>query len=146
MRLPDVDLLVHAVNEVSPEHALASRWMSEGLHSAKGVALAWVAMLAMLAFLRATTRPGISPKPLATDQALALLNGWLLHPAARVVQPRPRHASILGRYLLTAGTAGNLTTDAHLAALAHEHGATVGTFDRDFQRFDRLRVDWLLQP
>ena len=143
MRLPDVNLLVHAVNEVSRAHALASRWMSEGLHSAKGVALAWVAMLG---FLRVTTRPGISPKPLATDQALALLNGWLLPPAARVVHPGPRHASILGRYLLTAGTAGNLTTDAHLAALAQKHGATVGTFDRDFQRFDRLRVDWLLQP
>jgi len=143
MRLPDVNLLVYAVNGASPSHSLASRWLNEGLQSTEGVALAWVALLG---FLRVTTRPGIFPKPLATDQALALLNGWLLHPAARVVHPGPRHASILGRYLLTAGTAGNLTTDAHLAALAHEHGATIGTFDRDFQRFDRLRVDWLMQP
>jgi toxin-antitoxin system PIN domain toxin len=142
MRLPDVNVLVHAVNDASPTQSLASRWLADGFESAEGVALAWVAMLG---FLRVTTRPGIFPRPLALDQALGSLNHWLAHPAARVVHPGPRHASILGRYLVTAGPAGNLTTDAHIAALAQEHGATVGTFDRDFQRFDRVRVDWLGQ-
>ncbi|MEP7283938.1 MAG: TA system VapC family ribonuclease toxin [Rubrivivax sp.] len=142
MRLPDVNLLVHAVNDVSAAQPLAARWLAEGFDSGDGVALAWVAMLG---FLRVTTRPGIFPRPLAPDQALGLLNRWLAQPAARVVHPGPRHAAILGRYLLTGGPAGNLTTDAHLATLAHEHGATVGTFDRDFQRFDRIRVDWLGQ-
>lgn len=142
MRLPDVNVLVHAVNDVSPAQSLASRWLAEGFESADGVALAWVVMLG---FLRVTTRPGIFPRPLAPDQALGLLNHWLAHPAARVVHPGPRHVALLGRYLVTAGSAGNLTTDAHIAALAQEHGATVGTFDRDFQRFDRVRVDWLGQ-
>jgi len=142
MRLPDVNVLVHAANAGSTAQPLAAAWLAEGFESTDGVALAWVAMLG---FLRVTTRRGIFAQPLAPDQALGLLNQWLAHPAARVVNPGPRHAALLGRYLLTDGTAGNLTTDAHLAALAQEHGATVGTFDRDFQRFDRVRVDWLGQ-
>jgi len=39
------------------------------------------------------------------------------------------------------GTGGNLTTDAHLAALAIEHGAELCSCDADFSRFAGLR--WL---
>jgi uncharacterized protein len=143
MRLPDVNVLVHSVNQASAAQPLAARWMAEGFESVEGVALAWVALLG---FLRVTTRPGIFAKPLPVDQALGLMGQWLSHPSARVIHPGPRHAALLGRYLLTDGTGGNLTTDAHIAALAQENGAIVGTFDRDFQRFDRVRVDWLRQP
>ncbi len=140
MRLPDVNVLVHAVNDASAAQPRAAQWLAEGLDSPEGLALAWVVMLG---FLRVTTRTGIFPRPLAAEQALQLLNRWLAHPGARVVHPGPRHAALLGRTLLRLGTAGHLATDAHIATLAQEHGATVGTFDRDFQRFDTLRVDWL---
>lgn len=140
MRLPDVNVLVHAVNDASASQPCAAQWLAEGLDSPEGLALAWVVMLG---FLRVTTRPGIFPRPLTAEQALQVLNRWLAHPGARVVHPGPRHAAMLGRTLLRLGIAGNLTTDAHIATLAQEHGAIVGTFDKDFQRFDGLRVDWL---
>ncbi len=140
MRLPDVNVLVHAVNQGSPAHDAAARWLSDGVQSGEGLALAWVSLLG---FLRITTRPGVYATPLPVDRALGIVDVWLQTPGSRVVHPGPRHAALLGRVLRQAGTAGNLTTDAHLAALAQEHGAVVGTFDRDFRRFEGVRVDWL---
>jgi toxin-antitoxin system PIN domain toxin len=140
VRLPDVNVLVHAVNRASPVHEKAIRWLREATETGGGLALAWVALLG---FVRISTRPGIYAEPLSTDRALAIVDRWLTADAARVVHPGPRHAILLGHFLRRAGTAGNLTTDAHLAALAMEHGAVIGTFDRDFVRFDGLRVDRL---
>lgn len=140
MRLPDVNVLVHAVNRASSGHDRAQGWMTEAVESGEGLALAWVALLG---FIRITTRPGIFAQPLPVDSALEQVDDWLQAPGSRVVHPGPRHAQLLGRLLSNAGTAGNLTTDAHLAALAQEHGAVLGTFDRDFSRFDAIRVDWL---
>lgn len=140
MRLHDVNVLVHAANVALTSHGGASRWLSESIDSGEGLMLAWVALLG---FIRITTRPSICSKPLPTASALAVVDDWLQAPGARVVHPGPRHAALLGRLLTAAGTAGNLTTDAHLAALAKEHGAVVGTFDRDFSRLAGIRVDWL---
>lgn len=72
--------------------------------------------------------------------ALRVIDGWLSRPHVHLLHPTEHHAGILGRLLLGAGTAGNLTTDAHLAALAIEHGAQVLTFDRDFARFAGVRI------
>jgi toxin-antitoxin system PIN domain toxin len=96
----------------------------------------------LLAFLRLSTRRGIFPAPLPAEDALRVIKQWLGHPRAQVAHPGERHAEILGRLLRSAGTAGNLTMDAHLAALAIEHGATIVSFDRDFARFEG--VQWSL--
>jgi uncharacterized protein len=142
MLLPDVNVLVHAVNTSARQHAEAVAWLTSALENGRGLALTWVSMLG---FLRLSTRPGIFASPLPVPRALSILEAWIHAPGAMVVQPGPRHADLLGTLLRQTGTAGNLTTDAHLAALAMEHGATLGTFDRDFQRFSGLRVDWLGQ-
>jgi uncharacterized protein len=139
MILPDVNTLLHAVNGSSDQHTPALQALQEGFDDPRGVAFAWTALLA---FLRLSTRRGIFPRPLSVDDALHVIDRWLGHPQAQVAQPGERHAQILGRLLKSAGTAGNLTTDAHLAALAIEHGATVLTFDRDFARFEG--VQWKL--
>lgn len=140
MRLPDTNVLVHAVNLDSPQQATAERWLAEAFDGRGGVALSWTALLG---FLRIATRPGILPRPLPVESALEVLHQWLDHPSATVAHPGPRHPQLLGRLLLGAGTAGNLTNDAHLAALAIEHGATLGTFDRDFQKFAGLQFELL---
>jgi toxin-antitoxin system PIN domain toxin len=139
MILPDVNTLLHAVNSSSDQHAVALRAMREGFDGPRGVAFAWTALLA---FLRLSTRRGIFPRPLSVEDALRGIERWLRHPRAQVVHPGEQHAVILGRLLKSAGTAGNLTTDAHLAALAIEHGATVISFDRDFALFEG--VQWML--
>jgi hypothetical protein len=133
MMLPDVNTLLYAVNSSSDQHVAALKALRQSFADPRGVAFAWTALLA---FLRLSTRRGIFPNPLSVDDALRVIEHWLGHPQAQVVHPGERHAQVLGRLLRSAGTAGNLTTDAHLAALAIEHGATVLTFDRDFARFE----------
>jgi uncharacterized protein len=139
MILPDANVLIHAVNRSSDQHAAALKGLRRGFDDPRGVAFAWTALLA---FLRLSTRRGCFPRPLPAEDALTVVERWLNHPRAQVAHPSERHVGILGRLLKSTGSAGNLTTDAHLAALAIEHGAVVLTFDRDFARFEGVR--WTL--
>jgi toxin-antitoxin system PIN domain toxin len=140
MRTPDVNVLLYAVNRDSAQHAAATAWLTESFTRPQGVGFGW---MALLGFLRLSTRTGIFARPLAIEQALSVVDIWLSQPAASILNPTERHAGILGRLLMGAGAAGNLASDAHLAALAIEHGAELGTFDRDFARFSGLRLQLL---
>jgi uncharacterized protein len=137
MRTPDVNVLMYAVNTDSPQHGVARGWIESSFARAQGIVFTWPALLG---FLRLSTRSGIFAKPLGIDDALGVVDTWLHHPAARVIAPTERHAGLLASLLLGAGRGGNQVSDAHLAALAIEHGAELGTFDRDFERFAGLRV------
>lgn len=136
MLLPDVNVLLCAVNVAAPMHVTARRALEAAYASVGGVGLTWIALLG---FVRIGTRSGVFARPLTIEAALQVLRTWLSHPAATVLHPGDRHLEILGRLLLGAGTAGNLSTDAHLAAIAIEHGATLLSFDRDFERFAGLQ-------
>jgi toxin-antitoxin system PIN domain toxin len=140
VKLPDVNVLLYAANEASADHEEARSWLESAFNDAEGVGLAWVALLG---FIRLSTRRGIFPKPLTVENAISVVQAWLSHERSNVLHPSERHVSILARLLVGAQTAGNLTTDAHLAALAIEHGATLGSFDRDFERFSGLRFEAL---
>lgn len=140
MKLPDLNILLHAVNTSSSDHAPARDWLEKAFNSRAGVGLSWAALLG---FIRLATRRGILAKPMAVEDALAAVRDWLAAPGARVLHPTERHEPILSRLLIGAGTGGNLTTDAHLAALAIEHGATLASFDRDFERFAGLDFEAL---
>ncbi len=138
MRLPDTNVLLFAANRHSPQHAVARDCLEQSVP--QGMAVAWVTLVG---FVRLVTRAAIVPEPLTVDQALGQVQAWLDHPAVQLVQPGVRHMDILSRLLLAAGTAGNLTADAHVAAIAIEHGAEVITFDRDFAKFTGLRYQLL---
>ena len=140
MKLPDTNVFLYSVNPLSPNHKLAASWLGSAFDSASGVGLAW---LTLIGFIRLSTHPAILPKPLSVADAAGMADDWLLHPRARLLHPTERLSGILSRLLLVAGTAGNLTNDAHLAALALEHGATVGSFDKDFKKFSGIKVDFL---
>lgn len=140
MKLPDVNVLLYAANADSPRYAVALEWLETALASPRGVAFAWVALIG---FVRISTKSGIVARPITVELALRFVRTWLSQPNARIVHPAERHEALLGQLLLGAGTAGNLTTDAHLAALAIEHGATLASFDRDFARFDGLNFERL---
>lgn len=141
MKLVDTNVLLYAVNADAPQHPAARAWLLSALVDPRGLGLAWQTLLG---FVRLTTRRGIMPSPLPVDDALGVMNRWLAAPAARVVHPTEQHAAIVGRLLLGAGTGGNLVGDAHLAALAVEHGATVVSFDRDFTRFAGVSFELLV--
>ena len=136
MKIVDVNVLIHAINSSSPHHSACHRWLEESLNSREPFGLAWIVVLA---FLRLTTTSRVMPKPLAPEQALAVVDEWLQLPGVRLVNPGPGHWDILTELIVELGTAANLTTDAHLAALAIGHGARLYSTDNDFSRFRRLR-------
>lgn len=136
MKVVDANLLIYAVDESAARHQRARAWLEEMLSAAETVGFAWVVMLA---FVRLTTSPRIFETPLTPSQALDHVDRWLAQPCAAVVQPTDRHPALLRELLADAGTAGNLTSDVHLAAIAIEHGAELCSADTDFARFPRLR-------
>lgn len=136
MRLVDANVLLYAVNEAAPHHATARAWLDRALAGREPVAFAWTALLA---FLRLATHPAVFPRPLSAIEATDIVRAWLAQPPAVVVDPTPRHAGLLAGLLAQTGTAANLVNDAHLAALALEHGAVLVSFDADFGRFAGLR-------
>lgn len=138
MILLDLNLLIYAVNTDTAHHQKALRWLEATLGSDEPVGLSWSVILG---FLRLSTRPGIFPRPLEPEQAFGIVDGWLERPSVRVLHPGEQHWSILRSLLQEAGTAGNLTSDAHLAALALEYGATLCSTDNDFARFSGLRFE-----
>lgn len=132
----DANLLLYAVDERSPRHVPARDWLEQTLSGSETVGFVW---LVLLAFVRISTRSSIFEQPLDVTQALDLVDGWLAQPCATVLHPTERHSSVLRELLGPLGTAANLTSDAHLAAVAVEHGAKLLSCDRDFSRFPGLR-------
>jgi uncharacterized protein len=139
MILPDVNVLLHAVNPSAPQHTTAHGALMDAFLTGE-VAMSWPALTG---FLRLSTRAGILASPMPITQALGVMQRWLSHPATVLVQPTPQHAALLGSLLIGAGRGGPLVTDAHLAALAIENDATLLSFDRDFARFAGLRFKHL---
>jgi toxin-antitoxin system PIN domain toxin len=136
VKLPDVNLLLYAVDEASPHHDRAQPWLENTLSGTEEIGFAWSVLLG---FVRISTNPVVFGQALSAAEALDLVDSWLAQPVATVARPSSRHASVLRRLLEPLGTAGNLTTDAHLAALAIEHGAELLSRDTDFSRFEGLR-------
>jgi len=130
-------VLVNAVNERAREHRVAHDWLIGALGGREAVAFAWTVVLA---FFRLATHPAVFPHPLSSDQATEIAEQWLQAPPAVILEPTRHHVALLRGLLGQAGTAGNLVGDAHLAALAVEHGATVVSFDRDFARFEGVAL------
>jgi hypothetical protein len=135
MKLIDLNVLLYAVNSDSHLHRPAKVWLEDVLSGDEPIAIPWVVLLG---FLRLSTTPHIFPIPLPVGQALEIVEGWLDQPNVCLLFPKTGHWPILRSLLEEAGTAGNLTTDAHLAALAIENGAELCSTDSDFSRFPRL--------
>lgn len=136
MKIIDLNLLLYAVNTDAVRHPASRRWFELVMSSTETIALPWAVLLG---FLRIATHSRILPRPLTPEQAIQTVGGWLECPNVLVLQPGPDHWRILRDLLTQSGTAGNLTTDAHLAALAIENGAELCSTDRDFGRFGRVK-------
>lgn len=136
MILPDINLLLHAYNSRSPLHVAAREWWESLMTDDRSVGLPWVVVLG---FIRLSTYRTLATHPLSAMEACEIVESWLARPQVSVLQPGARHAEILCDLLRSAGTAGNLTTDAHLAALAIEHGVELCSTDSDFAGFAGLR-------
>lgn len=136
MIVVDVNLLLYAVISGFTQHEAALTWWEEVLNGPDEVGLA---SPAIFGFLRISTNPRILESPLAVEAATGYVSDWLAQPGARFLTPGPRHLDIAFDLLRGVGTAGNLTTDVQLAALAIEHDAEMCSNDADFGRFAGLR-------
>ena len=136
MKIVDINLLIYAINRDTPHHAKAKKWFEDSLSSDEPFGFAWIVILG---FLRIVTNGRIMPKPLMPEAAINIVNDWLQQPPSITVVPSRQHWTIFKEILMPLGTAANLTSDAHLAALAIEHGARLFSTDNDFSRFKSLR-------
>ncbi len=144
MILVDANLLIYAVDRDSPQHAPARRWLEAALSGSEPFGIPWIVALA---FVRIATHPRIMRKPLEVTAALEYIDDWLDQPHVKLIAPGENHWPILRNLIAVSGSAGNLTSDAHLAALAIEHGATIASADNDFRRFAGvMHVNPLAQP
>ena len=137
MIVPDANLLLYAYDTESPFHAAASRWWAALLSNAEPVGLCPVVIFA---FLRLSTHGKVFDRPLTVSEASQRIASWLDRPNVRLLVAGPGHVEAVCRLLTKAGTAGNLVTDAQIAALALEYGATVHSADTDFSRL--TGVSW----
>jgi toxin-antitoxin system PIN domain toxin len=136
MIIIDVNLLIYAVNQDAPCHQKAKAWLETVVAGTETVGLPWSVLLA---FLRLTTKSGLFQNPLPVETAFELVDAWLGQPPVIVPEPSARHFQTLRDLVTPLGTGGNLTSDAHLAALAIEHRAVLCSTDNDFSRFPKLR-------
>ena len=132
MILVDTNLLIYAVNRDADQHKQARRWLERALSGPVEIGLAWIVILA---FIRVTTRTGIMAKPLHYTHALAYVDSWLNQPHVELISSGEGHWPIFRNLLSNTGSAGNLTSDVHLAAMAVEYGAEIYSADYDFRRF-----------
>ena len=132
----DANILIYAHVDSFSQHEAARVWLDDQLNGSGPVGLPWASVLA---FLRLVTNPRVFEQPESAADAWRQARAWLACETAWTPQPTERHAEILGRFLALPGVHGNLVPDAHLAALATEHGLTLCTTDGDFARFPGLR-------
>jgi toxin-antitoxin system PIN domain toxin len=134
--LVDSNLLLYAYDASSPHHSRARPWLERVFGGEESVRLA---LLSVLAFLRISTSQAVFRRPLRPSDAIAIVTSWLELPTVALAEPTDRHWSLLATLARSGQAQGPLLMDAHLAALATEHGATLCTTDRDFGRFPNLR-------
>jgi len=136
--LVDANILLYATNSESDQHGKCRAWLDEKLGGVAPVGLPWPSLLA---FLRIATNPRVLRKPLSMASAWQQVTDWLSADTVWTPAPTERHATVLGSLLASPGLYANLVPDAHLAALAIEHGLTLCSTDGDFARFSGLT--WL---
>jgi toxin-antitoxin system PIN domain toxin len=142
MIAPDANLLIYANHPTSSFHIASKAWLEELLSSSGPVGLP---APSLYAFLRFMTNTGIHPKPPSFRQVTEVIDSWLALPHVRILYPGDRHWGLLQQLGADTRASGNFITDAAIAAIAIEHGATIHTNDRDFARFPGLRWENPLQ-
>ena len=137
MVTPDVNILLYAYNIGDERHGAAKRWLEDALSSKEVFAFNWHVINA---FLRIASHPRSFPRPFSITEITTIVQQWLDTPNIQILVPTARHWDIFRDLIIDGQATGPLVMDAHLAALAIEHDATLATTDRDFTRFSTLKI------
>jgi toxin-antitoxin system PIN domain toxin len=133
--LVDANVLIYAWIESLPQHRKAREWIESQFSESEWIGIPWVTVWA---FLRLSTSQRVFPNPLGAEAAFKIVQRWIALPNVAIVQPGPRHAELLRSLALGGHASGPLITDAVMAALTIEQGASLATTDQDFSRFPGL--------
>lgn len=136
MILVDANILLYAEDSLSNFHLQACKWWDGLLSGSRPVCLCWTVLSA---FIRIGTNQRVFDNPLSLEQALARVQSWLDQPCTRIIRPTENHWATFQQMLNGGQAVANLVTDAHIAALALEHGCTIASTDADFARFPKLK-------
>jgi toxin-antitoxin system PIN domain toxin len=136
MILPDINVLIYAHNEAARQFERANRWLSELLTGSSRACFCWETING---FVRVSTNTRLD-EPLNLSQALLIVRSWLESPNTVLLRQTPRHIDVLAHVATGADARGPIFSDAVLAAIAIEHNVTLATTDRDFARFEGLKV------
>jgi toxin-antitoxin system PIN domain toxin len=134
--LVDANLLLYAEDSLSEHHETARVWWDQQLSGTSPVCLCWPVLVA---FVRIGTNVRLHQRPLTISEGIERMQSWLDQPCVRMIYPGDEHWAIFQRMLRSGKAVGNLAPDAHLAALAIEHGCTLHSTDGDFGRFKGLK-------
>jgi hypothetical protein len=134
--LVDANLLLYAEDALHPKNSEARAWWDGKLSGTEAVCLCWSVLSA---FIRIGTNARVFDQPLSLEQALDRVQSWLAQPCTRIIRPTERHWTVFRQMLLDGQALANLVPDAHLAALAVEHGCVLVSTDADFARFPKLK-------
>ena len=135
MIVPETSLLIYAVNRGASFHQRANSWLNSALVGDESVGFVWSTLTE---FVRLTTRSSL-PAPLTVEEAFEIVNRWITARNARIIHPGPRHRELLQKLITAVGIGSNMVSNAHLAAIAIEHGAEVCSNDSQFNQFPGLR-------
>ena len=135
MIVPDVNVLIYAMDANSPHHEPAWKWWKSVLTGPEHLGFSWAVITG---YVRISTNPRVMPLPLTVEQAMSHARAWLSVPRSRVLNPGVEHLHVMERLLAPLGRGANLVADAHLAALANENGGTVYSADADFGLFSTV--------
>lgn len=136
MIVPDVNLLLYAYDQSSPDHAKAAAWWQACLSGTEPVGLP---LVVAFGFLRLGNHPQVFSDPLTPAEAAQHIRSWLAQPVVQLLPHPDGHLDQVLTSLEQLGTAGNLVTDVQIAVLVLAHDAVLHTNDTDFQRFGGLR-------
>lgn len=136
MILVDANILLYAEDASSHHHVRAREWWDTQLSGTLPVCLCWPVLNA---YLRIGTNPRVFESPLSMAQAVERVQSWLDQPCTRLIDPTERHWLVFQQLLISGQAVANLVADAHLAALAMEHGCELNSTDADFARFPKLK-------
>jgi toxin-antitoxin system PIN domain toxin len=134
--LVDANILLYAEDSLHARHRQAREWWDARLSQGEPVCLCWTVLSS---FVRIGTNPRIFENPLTLKQAIARVQSWLDQPCTRIIRPTEQHWPIFQQMLIGGQALANLVTDAHLAALAIEHGCKLVSTDSDFAQFPKLK-------
>ncbi len=137
MICPDINVLLYANFSTYPQHRKAKEWWDGVLSSSRFVCLGHVVVFG---FIRISTSSRVFSSPLTIDQAVGVVDGWLAQPNVELIAPAKTHWDNFKSMLAAGNAGGNLTTDAHIAALAADYGLVVYSNDTDFARFPDVEV------